>query len=244
MNTVEVIQAEASAPGTGQASVTDAEEGFRIALSNRRRGPAVTVASPELLGPATLSREAIASRPSAPTLPDDDDDTFLVVEDVSTGVTDEGEAVAVVSGEAIEGVDEAIAVAEERGSSVVISLSQADYAAHKLSGGVFASMLIDQRNGFLPNPFSLMRLSDRSVADGVDVVDGRTASAIPDLFDETDLQPVPGGGVSVVVGQELGREMSRIEAPVMTLEQRINRILSTLRARIGALPFFGGPPPP
>jgi len=243
MNPLKTIVPEVGAPGTGQASVTDAEEGFRTVLSARRRGPS-TAAPPEISGPATLSRDALAAHADAPTLPDDDDDTFLVVEDVSTGVTDGGEAVAVVSGEAVEGVDEALAVAEERGSGVVIALSQADYTAQKLGGGVFASMLIDQRNGVLPNPFSLMRLPERPVPDEADADEGTTVAVVPDLFDETDIEPVSGGGVGIVIGRELGREMSRVEAPAPAPEQGGNRLLSALRARIGALPFFGGPSSP
>ncbi len=170
-------------------------------------GPAVILPRPGEEQPAKSSAES--------------DDSFLVVDEVSTATTDTGEEVSVVSGETFEDANAASAAAAEKGGAVVVPLSSPNLEARFISGSVFASMLLDQRNGALPNPYSMWSLPTRYTPPET----GGDPTGFGDAGAASDVQHGP----AEVDSLSMGREMSRMEAAISRLSLRLDRMLKTAR---------------
>jgi len=187
---------------------------------DERDTPPSRLAGPTIIRPqgATEKSDEVQSLP---------DESFLVVEDLSTTTTETGEEVAIVSGNAFETADAAKAFAAERGGAVVLPLSSPRLGARSISGAVFASILLDQRNGDLPNPFSLWTLPDRYVPPAESTATDDHPMAPPGIDGMQDA-PVDLDGLA------MGKELSRLEAAISQLVLKLEQMLKTMRSLPGS----------
>ena len=225
--------------GPGGAPQGNGKADFAALLADGGAGSASSGPS----GPAGAGSGASIPAPRNPTMPADEE--FLVVEDVST-TTETGEEVAVVSGEAVEGTQAALSAAAEKGGAVILPLSGPRLQARSISGSVFASMLLDQRSGALPNPFSLWRIPDQTASGDAQAADGAGATASPPVAPVSAPAPTQRE-LPVASGEEdglaMGREMSRLEAAISQLVLKLEQMLKSLRSLIGNLTrLYGGSP--
>ena len=226
------------AAGPGAAASGGPSRGFASLLDDSP-GSSTSGAA----GPAGLGSVRPATQPPGAALPDDDG--FLVVEDVSTVTTETGEQATVVSGEAVESAGMASLAAAEKGGAVILPLSGPRLQARSISGSVFASMLLDQRSGALPNPFSLWRLPEQPAGPGQASQSREAAATAPvepasaPASAQREM-PVASGGED---GLAMGREMSRLEAAISQLVLKLEQMLKSLRTLIGNLTrLYGGSP--
>lgn len=197
--------ASVAIPNRGETLPAGSKLGFAGLVTDRPGRSAPSAPSSPLSGPAHLSAKSLAAESPKGAMPADDD--FLVVDDVSTVTTETGEQIAVLSGETVEGADAAMANAAEKGGKAIVRLSETRLLSRSVSGSTFASMLLDQRSGILPNPFSLWRLPDQySAASTAQSVDTPAFSEISDV-------PPGEDGLSV------GKELSRLEASIARLSR-------------------------
>lgn len=207
MNPSSIVPAETA----GSSSGGDATS-FKDALSDDASVETIPVAvRSDLPGPAALQfRTATAASETPSTFLDD---SFLVVDDVSTDTTSTGEEVAVISGEAFQDADDATAAAAKKGGAVILPVSSSGLDSRFISGAVFAATLLDQRSGALPNPFSLWTLPDRYSPPEAET-------------DEMQDTPAVGDGLSV------GREMSRLESAISLMSLRLGQMQRAVRTLV------------
>lgn len=221
MNSTGIVPAD----GVGSSSGGD-ETNFKDILSDALPGMAAVEARSGLPGPASIQHGAsVDTDERAPTFLDD---AFLVVDDVSTATTETGEEVAVVSGEAFAGADAALADAAEKGGALILPVS----SGQTISGSVFASLLLDQRNGVLPNPFSLWTLPDRYMPPEAEDPAGPTIPFATGIDGPDGMRDTPADADSLSMGQE----MSRLEATISQISIRLGHMLTAIRSLMGSGP--------
>jgi hypothetical protein len=201
--------------------------GFEAALSEAaREGKPVALDVQGEAGPGVASLQSSRSGQSqGKAMPDDAD--FMIVDEVSLETTADGEEIVNVSGVAVTKAQADAAV--ERDGELVVSLPEARLSGRMIAGSMFAGMLIDQRNGNLPNPFSLMRLPpppEQSAS--VSTVDaGSSVGITPTAPYETQQGSKPDAGDADALA--MGKEMSRLEAAISVLIQKLTDLLRMMR---------------
>ncbi len=204
---------------------------FANMVVNSTDGQNPAVSQPPLAGPGVASVSSIRSMASTGTaMPDDAD--FMIVEDVSIEATAYGDEIATVSGTTATAAQADEAAVKD--GAMILSLPEPRHANRSISGSMFASMLLDQRNGILPNPFSLMRLPEPPAApthaapvQGAEVLPPVAPIAGPET--QGHLLPDAPGEDALAVSKEI----SRMEATIALLIQKLTDMLKTLRVMVG-----------